>query len=378
MPAARSTIALILPTAWVYGADIARSVIADTQRHPGWSYHLLRDRPTGRAEMSRWLAAHPADGAIVLPRFSGCVPIVARAVVATVAVCDRPRPGIPHVGVDDRAIGRCAGEHLRAVGVRTLAFLRNREPWSAERARGLREAAGGLPVVEHPALADPGVPSRRLGAWLASLAAPVGLFAGNDLCAGAAAQSCGLVGLEIPDRVRVVGADDDPLLCLAERPAISSVRVPWAEVGRRAALALAALLAGRQPQPHELLAPLGVAARASTDPGGSADQLIARAQALMAVRVPGGLNAAELAAGLRVSSSTLERRMRGALGHGPLEAIRRIRLNLATDLLQDAEPTLTAVAARAGYPSLPAMHAAFRQRFGIGPAAWRRLLLARR
>jgi DNA-binding LacI/PurR family transcriptional regulator len=69
-------------------------------------------------------------------------------------------------------------------------------------------------------------------------------------------------GLDVPGDVSVVGFDDSPLAALAS-PALSSVRVDYAEFGAAAAAALLAAIAG-EPVPSYSASPPELVLRSST------------------------------------------------------------------------------------------------------------------
>jgi len=358
---------LILPTAWVYGAEIAHGVIEASARMAHWTLHLQRDGSIQRRGLGHWLANNPGDAAIVLPRFRGCTQLVAAQCPVTVAVCDDDLHNLTRVGIDDDAVGVAAGEHLRGRGFHHFAYVRNTEGWSAARERGFTQGCG-----EEPSCLPPGADSRRMDRWLASLGTPVGLFAGNDRTAARILESSQRLGLSIPHDLAVLGADDDQLLCLSMRPGLSSVRVPWREVGRSAVRALEQLLDGRQPEPVKV-PPLGIQVRPSTDILSVSDALAARAMSWITIHAAEGINVADVVRHLGVSRSQLERHCAMAFGNGPLQAIRRARIDVATRLLRDTPLPLAVVARSAGFPTSAAMHATFHSLLRMTPAAYRSL-----
>ena len=162
---------LILPTAWVYGAEIAHGVIEASARMPHWTLHLQRDGSMQQRGLSHWLASNPGDAAIVLPRFRGCAQLVAARCPVRVAVCDVDFHEMTRVGINDDAVGFAAGEHLRGHGFHHFAYIRNTEGWSAARERGFTRGCGKVPGCL-PHRAD----TNRKDRWPASLPTPVDLF----------------------------------------------------------------------------------------------------------------------------------------------------------------------------------------------------------
>ncbi len=72
-----------------------------------------------------------------------------------------------------------------------------------------------------------------------------------------------------------------------------------------------------------------------------------------------------------VSPAHLARQARSALGHSILEHLTDLRLSRARELLAQDDLSITAVAARCGFPSHEHFHRVFRRRLGVTPGAWR-------
>ena len=89
------------------------------------------------------------------------------------------------------------------------------------------------------------------------------LVCGNDILAFGALRECQARGIDVPGQVSIVGFDDLALARLAT-PALTSVRIPTAQMGEAAADFLLASLAGGTPQAVEV--PFKLVLRASTGP----------------------------------------------------------------------------------------------------------------
>ncbi|GAB3617060.1 AraC family transcriptional regulator [Okibacterium endophyticum] len=81
---------------------------------------------------------------------------------------------------------------------------------------------------------------------------------------------------------------------------------------------------------------------------------------------------AELARRSHVSRATLAARFRNQVGIPPMAYLTTWRLALGADLLTDPQRTLASIAESVGYGSPFSFSAAFTQRFGVSPAAYRR------
>ena len=92
---------------------------------------------------------------------------------------------------------------------------------------------------------------------------PTALFATNDIAAVGALRACSDFGLNVPGDISVIGFDDAPICGLAS-PALTTIRQPAEEMGRRAVELLLKLRRGEIEGPRSVLLPSEVIIRDST------------------------------------------------------------------------------------------------------------------
>src|SRR5262249_38078791 len=80
--------------------------------------------------------------------------------------------------------------------------------------------------------------------WVRGLPKPCGIFTCTDGWGRTVARYARAAGLRVPEDLALVGVDNDVLECELIRPPLSSVIVPWQEVGRSAAKLVQASLSG--------------------------------------------------------------------------------------------------------------------------------------
>jgi DNA-binding LacI/PurR family transcriptional regulator len=171
---------------------------------------------------------------------------------------------VTYVGVDERAAGRLATEHLIELGHRRIGFVAGDEFASPTREKqaGRLEAlrrAGLDPdgLVAHDAFTVQGG-RRALGALLdrASDGRPTGVICSNDLMAIGATQEAAARGLRVPDDLSVVGFDGIDAATWTDPP-LTTVVQPVEEIAETAIRALGSQLARpEQPLPDYLFRPL--------------------------------------------------------------------------------------------------------------------------
>jgi DNA-binding LacI/PurR family transcriptional regulator len=150
-----------------------------------------------------------------------------------------------------------AVEHLLALGHRRIGFLGGPAEYEHVQVRlaRWREAAG--------AAAGPVVHSCT-GEGASDVLDATAVVCTSDALAMAVLAAARERGISVPGDLSLVGFDDSPLAALAS-PALTSVRVDYAEFGAAAAAALLAAIAGEPAPAYSPSAP-ELVARASTGP----------------------------------------------------------------------------------------------------------------
>lgn len=144
---------------------------------------------------------------------------------------------LPSIGIDNRAIGRLATEHLLAGGARRVGIVTGPLNWweARERLEGWRETLDrhGIPVHHRPVVeGDWTAMSGELGLerLLEELPEIDAVFASNDQMALGILHGAHRVGRRVPDDLSVVGVDD-----IAESshfwPSLTTVYQPLRDAG---------------------------------------------------------------------------------------------------------------------------------------------------
>lgn len=156
------------------------------------------------------------------------------------------------VGFSQIEAGRAAARHLLDRGRKRLAFVAAQlDPRVMQRAEGFRQvlAEAGLSAPElemlAPQLSSIGLGGKLFSDLLEKAPEVDGIFFCNDDLAHGAILQALRQGIDVPDRVAMVGFNDLPASAHMVPP-LTSIRTPRAAVGRSAAQALLALLDGKQ------------------------------------------------------------------------------------------------------------------------------------
>jgi LacI family transcriptional regulator, galactose operon repressor len=167
-----------------------------------------------------------------------------------------PTGSTPWVGADNRTGAYIAVKHLVSLGHRRIGHIKGRAGYqcSEDRYEGYAQALAeaGIPldpelVVQGDFLVTGGAACARQ--LFALPERPTAIFAASDDMASGALGAAAEAGLRTPDDVALVGFDDTTPASFM-RPALTTVRQPFFEMGKRATtLLLEAVNAPRQPIP---------------------------------------------------------------------------------------------------------------------------------
>ncbi len=154
-----------------------------------------------------------------------------------------PPEGTPWISVDNRVGAFEATRHLIGLGHRRIAHIQGPLKYqvSHERYLGYCDALNeaGIPL-------DTGRTCANAFFDLPAEKRPTAIFAGSDYMAYGAISAAEQRGLRVPGDIAVVGFDDFPASAHME-PALTTVRQPFYEMGRRASEMLLALVDALRP-----------------------------------------------------------------------------------------------------------------------------------
>lgn len=371
---------LLLGTDGEWSRGILRGFMAIAQER-GWA--LLHYHPAASLNWLRQGQGQVPDAAVVGQDFPAEVQArLAPATVISVTV-DRTAEGIASVYPDEAAIGALAAEHLLATGLRCVTTFRYDESaFAVARERAFLEQArsAGAQVCpgwgdEHFAPAEREESPTQMMDWLRRLPKPCGVFICTDGWARPVARYAQDAGLSVPEDLALVGAGNDELECELISPPLSSVIIPWQEVGRNAAAFVRSALAKQSIAGKTVVvSPIGVAARRSSDALAVQDPLVAEAVRWIRAQAGRRITVPMVARAVGGGRQRLERRFRRALDRTVQEEIRRAHVELAKRLLTSLKVSLTEIARQSGFTSPSLLNVAFQRELGMSPGTYRRRL----
>ncbi len=214
---------------------------------------------------------------------------------------------------------------------------------------------------------------RLLGKWLSSAPKPFALFTWNAQGAQMALRACREHGLSVPGDVAILSGTDDSLLCEVSHVPISGIQVSGGEIGSKSAQLLLSLMDGANAPKHpELLPPVRVIERLSTQILAVGDPQVVKALEFIRERAFGRLGVDDISRHAGLSRRVLERRFETLLSRTPAEQIRQVRISKAEELLTKTNLSIPDVASASGFGSPEYMAYVFRGTTGISPLQYRK------
>ena len=333
----------------------------------GWLVHTAADGDLGK--LVPLLSHTRCDGLISMAAYQADVNSVARLVPHHILVSMRaPEIKLPRVVNDDFMTGRMAADFFLRQGRKNFAFAcggvhgfaRLRLGGFSER---VKDAGFSQPVE-----LSLGISARALRA----LPAGIGVLAANDEDASAFCLACAAAGVSVPDRVAVLGVDDDETYCALSQPTLSSITLDTERIGREAASALASLLAGRTLKEWvSHVPPLGVRTRASSGLLEANNPAVLAALRYMEENLQRMIGVDHVASAAGVSRRSLETHFNRTIGHGVYQHLTVMRVKEAQKLLGSGSRLLKEIAAATGFSDERSMKRSFITVTGRPPSAWR-------
>jgi len=293
-----------------------------------------------------------------------------------------PAVDLPGVLPDSETAGAMAARHLLGRGFRQFGFMGYlRDTCSRLQLKGFRSAIRGSGFscsvhrfrIGSPTKAKTWEPFlAALAAWVDTWTTPIGVYSTEDLPCRYLIDVCRSKGLQIPRDVALIGTGNESVICASPPPTLTSIDLGEMQIGYQAAELLDRLMDGEQPPAgSQLVAPVELIPRQSTDSYAVDDPLVARALRFIAEHGHEPIKVGDVAAATPTTRRSLERRFQRAMRRTIAEEITRLRLERAKRRLVEADEPLKKVAAASGFSNPNHFNRAFVRLEGISPREYR-------
>ena len=275
--------------------------------------------------------------------------------------------------LDNRAIGRLAGDFLLHRGYHNFAYIgpniENELQLSEIRFKAFSKRLAKLHAtiaVYKPAGGPDEMAS--LASWLKAQPKPCGIFVYADNRAKDVITACHLAKIRIPDQVSIVSVDNDIDVCENTQPTLTSIWPDFEQAGYTAAQVLHQyMMEARPTRPSHKILPYGIKGlieRSSTQDLRGGGRLASLATEIIRKRYRENIHSTDIARELHVSRRLLDLRYREITGTSLHAAIENLRMQEARSLLCQGERPILEIAALCGYNTVMAFRNAFRRTFG--------------
>ena len=262
-----------------------------------------------------------------------------------------------------------------ARGFKTLRFCGfTNHQWSETRYRGFMDHLG--PASEVLFHSSDWAQARRTGwetqqarmvQWLLDLPKPIGVMACNDFRGQHVLEACRVAQITVPDQVAVIGVDNDRVICDFCQPSLSRLSRP---LNALASKPRGAGSVDAKRRTTRTVAPIGIAARQSTDVMEIDDTAVVTRLKIIRERACNGF-VADILAEVPIARSSLERRFRQHLGRSPQAEIRNIQMRRAQQLLSETNLPLSQIANLTGFKHAEYFSVVFKREMGETPGQYR-------
>jgi LacI family transcriptional regulator len=373
-------VALIVETSKQYDRGLLRGIGRYVKGHGPWSIYI-EERGTHDATPA-WIRNWKGNGIIARISDQEMADVLLATSVPIVELRAVVDLDLPTVYCDDTAIGDLAVRHFKERGFRHFGYCgRWGMRWSE-----LREQAYRRRLAEFGHECHVYIPRRQgrgltweqeqddVARWLDSLPKPVAVLACNDIRGLQVLDACRRIALPVPERVAVLGVDNDVVLGELSDPPLSSIDQDLERIGYEAAALLDRLMNGEEPpQGPVLVEPLGVVSRLSTDAIAIDDPAVAMALRLIRQHACDQIGIDFLADRTHLSRRVLQRRFKAVTGRTLQEQIHDAQIERIKQMLTETELKLDSIARRSGFNYIGYMCSFFKDRTGMTPGEYRRI-----
>lgn len=286
---------------------------------------------------------------------------------------------------DNETVAQTAADYLLSKRPSELAFIGapGNPPWSQSREETfcrLIEDSGHHCHVwrsKHNPRFD--TFSKALGLWLEKLPVGTAVFAANDPTARHVLNLCLEYKIAVPERLSLLGVDNNPLLCDTATPTLSSISLTTREAGFEAARMLEQMMNGFVPPPGfeiRYTAQRIVERDSTASEKSLGNSFVNRFSRFITIRLLDGLGRlltiddAVNAAGIsRRSAEAIIKRETGRTLH---DEMIRLKLKFALDMISNGQDTLDMIASKCGFANASHLCRLFREYYGKTPSSYRR------
>lgn len=376
------------------GRGILQGFLSSVEDRPDFRLHICEMSEYGRKSLSEAVHSRLVDGLVTSeledPQLAELfensdIPIV---VIGTRERClPNKTERLRIVTTDERKVASTATRHLINCGrFASYGYIHFREDFcrylSKQREKGFYEELkrAGLDGVSYATdLPEEKSDAAPMGEWIKSLPKPAALLVGYDRRAAEVLNVCAGNGIAVPEDVRVLGIDNDEIICQHTKPRLSSVTTDNICEGRVAAQQLIDMLRKKKTVPSRktVICPsrLTVVERESTRVLPPGLLMVQRARKYIADNADNPITVEDVIAHLGVSRRLAYLRFKEFERMSIHRAILLARVSSVKKKLLSSELTIAAISHECGFNNANNLKIIFRRLTGMTMSEWRTIHL---
>ena len=370
--------------------DVFKGVLQYMHLHGPWRLYRMEGRPGEQKlrDLKRWGCTGIITGPCQLSEAALIaktrIPIVVFEPPPEMRVRSHPLASCSCMIADSYAMGEKAARFFLERRYKHFAFVGegHERYWSQERGQGFKDTVveAGAECVMYPRLKakeqhDWAIEQPRMQAWLKALPKPVAIFVAMDGRGSQVLDACMAANITVPDDVAVLGVDDDPYICEATFPTLSSIQTNGQQNGYLMAELLDQLMRGKRLEKQIFsVSPTRIVLRRSTDATAIEDKQIARA--LEFIWSEAGHHSIQVPDVVKLIGSSrrfAEIRFKSVVGRTIMNEIKRVKLERVCSLLAETNMPIGEIAEMCGFTRESHLAFLFRKSFNTTMSNYRKL-----
>ena len=391
MSSRQKEIYILVNAAKCSGRGILQGFLAAVGIRSDFRLHICEMSEYGRKSLFDAISSNLVDGLVTSeledPKLASLLerPDFPLVVIGTREYCLPLRTEyIRIVTTDERKLSAVATQHLISCGrFATYGYVHFREDFcqylSRQREMGFYDELkkANLKGISYATdLPEEKSDSVQLGEWIKSLPKPAALLVGYDRRAAEVIDVCAQYNISVPDDVRILGIDNDEIICHHTKPQLSSVSTDNVSEGRLAAQQLIAMLRRTKTPPlrNTILCNSSptVVERESTHFLAPGLFMVQRARKYIADNANRAISVDDVIAHLGVSRRLAYLRFREFAHMSIHQAILQTRIAHVKKKLAGSNQTIAAISRDCGFENANNLKIIFRRLTGSTMNRWRK------
>ena len=368
---------LLIETSTGYGRQLIHGVARYSRTKGLWLFYCeCGSKEKTLPNLEKW----GADGIIARDSFR-VKSIYSKDIPTIITNTNEPTSGYPQITCDNESTGIMAAEHLLDKGFSQFAYCGfNDTIWGIERSEAFHKRIHEDEYQTHEFMQSRLQVQQywesqfsALIDWVSSLPLPIAIMCCNDERAHQLIEAVISLGLNIPEEVAIIGADNDRLVCEVTNPPLTSIAFSHEQAGYDAAELLEKMMNGEEVKSQAVITrPVSIVERQSTDTLQISDREIARAHQFIKTHANKGIQVSDVADEVALSRRSLQIRFKKVFRRSVHQEIRLHQVDHVAKLLSESNLPMGRISEMSGFTTSEYMSQVFRKVKGVSLSQYRK------